>query len=109
MQPGGHVASPDRQAAQRTRTRAWPPPSRLVVTIQVSEFKNTTAARFAALKNFTCSAASGAVDESTVIPGGTAYVVSQLYPGETVPITLTARQLTTFGRPGVAPACAHTC
>jgi extracellular elastinolytic metalloproteinase len=36
------------------------------------------------------SAASAAADESTVIPGGTAYVVSQLYTGANVPITLTA-------------------
>jgi extracellular elastinolytic metalloproteinase len=37
------------------------------------------------------SAASAAVDESTVIPGGTAYVVSQLYTGANVPITLAAK------------------
>jgi extracellular elastinolytic metalloproteinase len=37
------------------------------------------------------SAASAAVDESTVIPGGTGYVVSQLYTGANVPITLTAK------------------
>jgi extracellular elastinolytic metalloproteinase len=37
------------------------------------------------------SAASAAADESTVIPGGTSYVVSQLYTGANVPITLTAK------------------
>jgi hypothetical protein len=36
------------------------------------------------------SSATSAVDESTVIPGGTAYVVSQLYTGANVPMTLTA-------------------
>jgi len=37
------------------------------------------------------SAASAAADESTVIPGSTAYVVSQLYTGADVAITLTAK------------------
>jgi extracellular elastinolytic metalloproteinase len=37
------------------------------------------------------SAASSAADESTVIPGSAAYVVSQLYTGANVPITLTAK------------------
>ncbi|MDQ1669335.1 MAG: extracellular elastinolytic metalloproteinase [Actinomycetota bacterium] len=37
------------------------------------------------------SAASSAADESTVIPGGTTYVISQLWTGANVPITLTAK------------------
>jgi hypothetical protein len=36
------------------------------------------------------SAASSAADESGVIPGGTAYVLTQLYTGANVPFTLTA-------------------
>jgi hypothetical protein len=36
------------------------------------------------------SAASSAADESGVIPGGTAYVLTQLYTGAAVPFTLTA-------------------
>ncbi len=36
------------------------------------------------------SAASAAADESAVIPGGAAYVLTQLYTGANVPITLTA-------------------
>ncbi|KQX66337.1 coagulation factor 5/8 type-like protein [Angustibacter sp. Root456] len=37
------------------------------------------------------SAATAAADESTVVPGGTAYVLTQLYTGANVPFTLTAR------------------
>ncbi|MGB9378269.1 MAG: M36 family metallopeptidase [Mycobacteriales bacterium] len=41
---------------------------------------------------FNGSKATSATDESTVIPGGTAYVISQLWTGANVPITLTAKQ-----------------
>jgi hypothetical protein len=37
------------------------------------------------------SQATSAADESTVIPGATAYVVSQLWLGAAVPFTLTAK------------------
>ena len=37
------------------------------------------------------SAATSAPDESTTIPGGTAYVLSQLWLGANVPVTITAR------------------
>ena len=36
------------------------------------------------------SAASSAANESGVIPGGTAYVLTQLFTGAQVPFTLTA-------------------
>ena len=37
------------------------------------------------------SAATAAADESSTIPGGTAYVLTQLFTGANVPFTLTAK------------------
>ncbi len=39
------------------------------------------------------SQATSAADESTVIPGGTAYVITQLWLGANVPFTLTAKDV----------------
>ena len=125
MRPGARVASPDRQAASVpatgvTSSRAArcdprhavrPPAATRCRSSAVSRHPpGTTSTSTSSTRRceLSGSSATGAADESTVIPGGTAYVVSQLYTGANIPIALHGqgrrlsetrhrRHLTTFG------------